>query len=346
MDKFTTVAALLNSLTATRVPITSIVIDPKENIREPDISTWDVPALAEDIAMRGQTTPAVLHPVKGKLHPLAGFRRCSAVRSNAEKGIIDPSTGQPFDSVLAVVIPEELSIKEQYSLMIDSGNTRLLNKVEVFYAVEKAKDVWDTDGQIAIALRGLLDQQFPVKDPDVLIDDAKYADYRRGVIQNLVTAARSPIPLRDAYVLKLKKVKGHNWPTDKEVRGLYQAFKKEMEADKTNKISRLRPGKEWKKLWAEFVEKKEKDVEAGRTPRALNMMSGDDVSTAKSNASSRTVKMLMDCIKRNLSGEVLATLDSALADLEEGKIDIATYGDVLDKLVPDAATSEDAGLPE
>lgn len=339
-NKTQTVAEILRNATArqpVRMPLANVEIIPEENVRLADVSTWDIPALADAFALEGQIDPVVLRKVgKDKYRPLRGFRRCSAAKYNAERGIVDPATGKVFDSVSAFVINEELSQKEQFALILDGGNTRLLNRVEILNAVEKADKVWDTAAQIAIALRGLLDLYFQA--PAEVKTDEEYADHRRGAIQNLLNAVRSPLPLYEACLAKAAGKQ--KWPNEREVMKLYSAFQKEMKADKTNKISRLKPGKEWMKLWKEFLDKKTSDAAAGKKPKSTAMMTGENVDTAKSACNSRTIKTLFDIVKRTKPQESLAKLDAALVDIEAGKCTVEQFTAILDEINP--ATPDDA----
>jgi len=315
-----------------RIPIAKVEIDPTKNVREPNVETWAIPQLAESLALEGQSTPCILQKIGEKYLPWQGFRRCSAVKYNAERGVIDPMTGKPFTEVLAFVINEELSIKDQFALLLDAGNTRLLNKVEVFYAAEKARQVWSTEAQIAIALRGLLDSQFPVKDPSVLENPEEYANYRKGVVQNLLTAAKSPVVLRDAYVEKLRGKQ--KWPSERDVRKLEKDFRTEMEADKTNKISRQKPGKEFMKTWNAYVADQKAAATNGSKPKAVAMMNGDEVQTAKNACDSRILKTVMAIVKRQIPQEHLPKLDALLVDIEAGKADVTNITKILDEISP------------
>src|SRR5436853_4858203 len=105
-----TVSTIIRDATArkpSRIPIALVDIDPKLNVREPDINTWDIPGMAEDLALNGQKEPVLLEKRGDRYLPWRGFRRSAGVRFNADKGIIDPATGKPFADVLAFVINEE-----------------------------------------------------------------------------------------------------------------------------------------------------------------------------------------------------------------------------------------------
>lgn len=337
-DNVTEIIRAATSKKPVRIDIGLVDIDPSLNVREPNMETWDIPGIADDLALNGQKEPVLLEKRGDRYLPWRGFRRTAGVKYNAEKGIIDPATGSKFGQVLAFVIDQELSEKERISLLLDAGNTRALNKTELFYSVEKADKVWDTDAQIAIAVKGLLDLHYPVRDPEVASDPAKYADYRRGVIGNLLNAARSPVVVRDAYVLRIKKKQ--SWPSDAEIRPLLKLFRKEMEADKSRKINRQNPGPEFMKTWNEFVAKKKADELADRKPRALNMMTQDDVSGVQEKLDSRTLKVALDIVRRRISQEHLATLDALLVDAEAGKTTAEAFTTVLDSITA-SNTSED-----
>lgn len=341
-DNVSEIIRLATSKKPSRIDIQLVDIDPTLNVREPNMDTWDIPSIADDLALSGQKEPVLLERRGDRFLPWRGFRRTAGVKFNADRGIIDPATGQKFAQVLAFVIDQELSEKERISLLLDAGNTRALNKTELFYSVEKADKVWDTDAQIAIAVRGLLDIHYPVRDPDVTGDPVKYADYRRGVIGNLLNAARSPVVVRDQYVLRLKKKQ--SWPSDAEIRPKLKLFRKEMDADKSRKINRQNPGPEFMKEWDEFVSKKRADELNDKKPRALNMMTQDDVSGVQEKLDSRTAKVLLDIVRRRISQEHLATLDELLVDAEAGRTTAEAFAAVLDTIT--ASQTAEQGTPD
>jgi hypothetical protein len=331
-----------------RINVAALLIRPELNVREPDTKTWDIEGIAEDIALRGQMEPVLLEESdteRGKYLPIRGFRRSSAVVDLAKRGVIDPTTGKPFDSVVAFTV-KPLSEKERYNLMIDAGNTRSLNKVEVFYAVERGLKVWDSEADTAYALRGLIDQhypptkeikrdQFPLgEDGDKAFRDAYHA-HRRGLMQTMRYAASSPVVLRDAYVLKTKKLQ--SWPTDKEMVGLYKKFAKEMDADKTRKINRTNPGAEFVKAWDDFKSKKLKDIaeNGGNRPKGTGPMSADALENAQKACDSRTLKLLLDIVRRKVSQDKLATFDAFFVKAEKEGISVKDFGTMLDSVTPE-----------
>lgn len=344
-----TIAEILRAATATkpqRVPVANVVIDPKMNVREPDVTTWDVPGIAADMALDGQKEPALLHKVGDKYFPARGFRRCSGVKYNAENGIIDPTTNKVFETVLAFVINDELTERERWALVLDGGNTRGLNKAELFYAVEQADRIWDTDAQISVAMKGLLDQHYPMPTKKLeemgklspVDADRFYADYRRGAIGNLLNAARSPVVVRDACVEKIKQ--NQNWPNDAEVRTLLKKYRELLDADKSKKINRVSPGTEFMQVWAEFVAKKKADVDAGRKPKSTAAMSGEDMGKVAEKCDSRFVKVTIAILRREISQEHLPTVDGLGVDMESGKATPEQIESVLDSITGPTPVAE------
>lgn len=335
------IAQIIRNATANkpqRVTVANVIIDPKMNVREPDVTTWDVPGIAADLALDGQKEPALLQKVGDKYIPCRGFRRCSGVKYNAEQGILDPATGKVFDSVLAFIITEELTERERWALVMDAGNTRGLNRAELFYAVEQADRIWDTDAQISVAMKGLLDQHYPMgtKDLEEMAKlspgdaDKYYSNYRRGAIGNLLNATRSPVVVRDAYVEKLKK--NQNWPNDAEVRTLLKKYRELLDADKSKKINRVNPGAEFMQVWAEFVAKKKADVLAGRKPKTTAAMNGEEMGKVAEKCESRFVKVVLAIARREISQEHLVTIDALGVDMENGKATPEQIASVLDSV--------------
>lgn len=313
-----------------RVSIGEVIVDPARNVREPDVSTWGLDGIAEDIALNGQKEPVVLEKVDDKYYPIRGFRRTSAIKLNADKKVVDPTTGRIFDTVLAWVIDDKLSEKDRVAIMVDQGNSRGLQPHELLYAIQRMDKTASTDAEIAITCRGLLDQYFPLKRE--VKDDKDYADYRRGVVQNFVAAARGPLVMFDKFVLKLKRVQ--TWPTADEVRVLYADFKKEKDADKASKISVEKPGKEWLKKWDAFVAKKQAAPAGKSANGGIVAFNRDAMSKVADTAKSRILRVIESCHLRKINKpeEALAAIDEMLMLVEKGEIKPAAIEKVLDGL--------------
>lgn len=287
---------------AVRISLSKVINDRSRNVRENDEATYHVDALRDDIALRGQQTPAVLEKnADGTYYPLAGFLRTTALLELAASGAIDPNTikrdpatgepipgtGKPFDSIVADVY-EDLSDRERVNLLVDHGQRRGLQKQELFYAMERLFFAMYSEKEVAVVLRGLLEIHYP---PNKKIENTAEAllQYYRGVIQTAKRAWAGPALMRNAWVEKLK---GHqNWPTKAEMEDGVKIYNAAVKEDKTGKINRDNPGEKFMEFWNRLLKAQEQaEADGPNAPKSVSMLSRGQIEDLQKIANSRILK--------------------------------------------------------
>src|SRR5262249_23608133 len=83
------------------------------------LNTGDVTALAEDLRVRGQTTPVFVRAHRQKYQLISGFRRVTALRTLAQRKVIQRLFQNPFDAqAMGLAISEELQRQDFSDLEI------------------------------------------------------------------------------------------------------------------------------------------------------------------------------------------------------------------------------------
>src|SRR3954466_1691995 len=144
------------------VKISDVVIDRDRNVRESQ--GYDVAALLDDIALRGQQDPATLEKIGDKFYPIKGFRRATAILQAATSGLVysdsAPQAGKPIDHILAIV-HEGLNERERTELLLDHGQRLGLSKSELANAFFRAFKAGYTEKEIVTLLHTLLQIHYP-----------------------------------------------------------------------------------------------------------------------------------------------------------------------------------------
>lgn len=301
-----------------------------ENPRK--VEAYDSPNLRNDLAQNGQVTPLLVEKMPdGKFVVLRGNRRRFNMIALATQGVIDPktvkideatgapipNTGKVFETADADVY-EGLTDEERFLLNTDQGNTRTLDRAELFIVMENAFSKHYSEKEIVVILGDLLDQLYPptrtIVDP--LIDGGEdRLAYYRGVLQNMKRAWGSPKVLRDAFYRKLDNKQ--KWPNNKEVSELQKVFLKEADADKSGKISRTNPGPKFMEAWTKYLSQKQAEEAEGATrPKSQAMMNKDQIVELGNATTSRILKIALWTTTRKISPDVFAKLDGFVTDIE------------------------------
>lgn len=255
------------------VPISKVTLDLSRNIREQIDANYDLEPLIADIQLRGQQDAATLEIVGEQMFPVKGFRRSRAFEIAASRGLrysdSAPQAGKPIDHILAYVY-EDLSEQERTELLLDHGQRRGLNKVELHNAFERAFVAGYGDKEIITLLYSLLENHYP---PSRKIGEgmegeklaAARLDYYKGVLQTAKRAWQAPTILREAFY---KKLRGEQkWPTNSELIDLMSIHTKEIDANPM--LSRDNPGP---KFLEKFEAVKKAKVESvGNAPKSASM---------------------------------------------------------------------------
>lgn len=315
-----------------QIAIDSIIYDRSENIRDEATGAYEVSSLRNDLILNGQTEPVMLERRKnGELHILRGFRRITAMlEANAMSDEDFAKLGfdvRRFEKVDAIVL-DDLTPRDREKYRIDQSQRRNLNRVELFFAVERAFSVGWTEKEVVTTLYDLFVTHYPPKKTIEDTDTAKL-EYYRGVVQNLKLAWDSPTVLREAFV---KKERGEQrWPTNAELRKYHKIFATERDSDKTNKINRQNPGPEFLREWAKYTQVKKETAAEGGRGKAMSMMNGNQVKDAKKSVNSRIIKYVLDIVVRDLPSDALPELDALMVEIEKNLTD--EQNRVLDSLV-------------
>lgn len=333
------------------VALNLIDVHMARNVREQDEVSYDDPAMRDSLALVGQQTIAkLLRLPNGRLEPIQGNRRVFNLQKLAAAGVLDPKTakrdaegnilrddsGKPigakvFESIEAEVY-EGLSERERMELVFDQGHIRSLNKVELYYALKMLFSAGYTEKEVVIMSFGLLQHHYPpsrqVK--DTATDGGQDAlEYYRGVVQTAKDAWRSPVVVDEAWITKLKT--GRGWPIKKEMTQGYAIFKKELDEDKSGKISRQNPGPKFKEFWNGVVNKhaaaEAKGEKRGKSSAAMNHQQiADKVGVCDS----RAIKAVLKIVLRQISEDKLPVLDTAMVKLAAGEITPKDFDAILD----------------
>lgn len=339
-----------------RIPLQNVVVKMDRNVREETETTYDDPTMRDSLAMIGQQTIAKLLKIGPDLYePIQGNRRVYNLKKLAEEGVIDPKTakrdpetgvvlreldaegkptgkpigGRVFDSIEAEVY-EGLSERERVELLVDHGSIRSLNKPELQRAAEFMFSVGYSEKEVAVQLGNLLHTHYP---PSRKIVEASkdggndLLNYYRGVIQTMKEVYRSPIVLHDSWMDKLRT--GRAWPLKSEMSQGCDIFKKELDADKTGRLSRQNPGPKFLEFWQGVVEKHQKAEASGeKRAKASSMMNHSQITDKV--IDSRTLKAFRFIIFRSIPEDQLPFLDAAVVKFEAGEISKDEYSTALD----------------
>lgn len=255
------------------IAVSSVVNDKTRNVREVTDDAYDIEPLINDIQLRGQQDAATFEKIGDKYYPIKGFRRTSAMFAASERGLVygehAPSAGKPMDSILAIVY-EDLNERERTELLLDHGQRKGLNRVELQNAMERAISAGYGESEIVTLLYGLLTVLYP---PSRKIEEGADGqpltgkalekarlDYYKGVLQTAKRIYKAPSVLRDAAYKKLRGEQ--NWPTNSEIIDLMTIHNKEVESNPL--LSRENPGPKFTEKWTVLVKSK---TENGGTTR-------------------------------------------------------------------------------
>lgn len=307
-----------------RVPLSKVVIDRTRNVREDQAYT--VTALKADLALRGQQDPAVVEKIGDEFFPIKGFLRSTALMELMNEKKIDPqtmkfdektgepvpNTGKPFESIDAIVY-EGLTDRERIELLLDHGQRRGLNRVELQNAFERSFGAGYSEKEIAVILYGLLEQLY-IPNKTIGTSAEEKLAYYRGVIQTAKEAWRSPTVLHTAWVEKLKGV--HAWPTKAELFEMSKLFQKEAESNVT--YNKSNPGPKFMERWNAYL-KKQADAAADGEKRSKSdsMMNRSQLEDAGKACDSFCLKIHGKIITRELSQDKLALLDKEMVEVEK-----------------------------
>lgn len=303
-------------------PIGEVVVDWSRNVREMTADAYDVNPLINDMAIRGQQDPVTLELDGGKLYPLKGFRRCEAMKQAATRGLkfetSAPDGGKPMDRILAIVY-KDLNPRERTELLLDHGQRKGLNKVELQNAAERAFNATYSDKEIVTLLYGLLDSLYPANrkvDEDKNTGEKLVGDklaqarfeYYKGVLQTMKRIWKAPSVMRNEC---FKKLRGEqNWPTNTEIIDLVSIFDKEVELNPMH--SKEKPGPKFTEKWDAIVKtKKEADLNGTRS-KSASMRNRQQVEESIKNLNSPISKFFMLVQLGDIGAERLVEMDKIL----------------------------------
>lgn len=302
-----------------RVPLSDIVIDLNNNVRDNDSEVKDLeynlPPLIEDIATYGQTDPVTFEKIGDKFYPIRGFRRSLAISELAKANRTDPKTNKPFDSVAGYVFTD-LSATERAELLVDHGQRKGLGKVGLFKAYEMLVDSgMSNERLIVVKLFTLLEQNYPPKRPIKPLHEDGGADALanwRGVIQIMKRAHEAPTVLREQFLRKLRGQQ--NWPTNGELNDMCDIHNRELA--KNPALSRNNPGPEFTEKFEQTV--KLKAEAAGQTrPKSAAQLSRQQNEEALKVTESLVCKIMQHRQLGNIDASKLADVDKIQMELEK-----------------------------
>lgn len=324
------------------VELDLVDVPQNRNVRESVAESYDSPNMRESLATFGQQTTAKLlkHP-NGRFEPVQGFRRAFNMKILKDQGIIDPTTakrddegkilvddaghpigGRPFSTIRAEVY-EGLSELERIDLVIDHGDVRQLNQVELQTSFEELFRVGRNERETVVKLKSLIEQYYPpsrkIKDA---VDDngADLLKHYRMVVQLAKRVWKAPVVLRDAYLKRLRKQQA--WPTNSEIIQLFSTYEKEQSHDGTGTINRMNPGPDFRGEWDDLVSAKTSAGAEGKRPKSKSMMGHEDVKGLYGTTDSRILKGFNLVVRRLISHEKLPLLDVLCVELEKGMTDL------------------------
>lgn len=312
------------------VNINEVNVDWSRNVREMTADAYDVNPLINDMAIRGQQDPVTLEQDGDKLYPLKGFRRCEAMKQAAARGLkfetSAPDGGKPMDRILAIVY-KGLNPRERTELLLDHGQRKGLNKVELQNASERAFNASYSDKEIVTLLYGLLDSLYPANrkvDEDKnsgekLVGDklaqARF-EYYKGVLQTMKRIWKAPTVLRDQA---FKKLRGEqNWPTNSEIIDLVSIFEKEVELNPMN--SKEKPGPKFTEKWDAVVKTKKEAETNGTRAKSSSMRNRQQVEESIKILNSPISKFFMLVQLGDIGAERLVEMDKILNDVWKDKL--------------------------
>lgn len=303
------------------IPLAEVVVDRTRNVREALDANYDIEPLLNDIIFRGQQDPVTLEKIGDVYYPIKGFRRATAMQEAAKRGLVfgesAPNAGKAVDHVLAIVY-EGLSERERTELLLDHGQRRGLNAVELFNAFCRAFAAGYKEVEIVTLLFALLEIHFP---PSRKIGEnltgnelaRARLDYYKGVLQVAKRAYEAPEVLREAY---MKKLRGEQkWPTNAELTDLHGIHSKELASDPT--LSRTNPGPKFLQKWAEYVKVKTETAGNGSRPKSAAMRNRTQVEDSLKILESLICKGLQKIQLGEIPVDQLPVVDRIAKKLEE-----------------------------
>lgn len=331
-----------------------MVNDPlARNVRELD--NYDLAPLIEDLKERGLQEEIWVYPSGEKsdgcdtLVPVKGFRRRQAWGNLLEqfpdgykyKDSDGKDHVRRFDKI-RVRLYGALSPTDRINLMLDHGQRKGLNKVELQNAFERAFAVQMTEKQVAIILKGLLIENYP---PSRKFEETpeKLLGYYRGVIQTAKRIYELPDVAREAC---LKKLGGdQTWPTNSEIVEAHKVYTDEEKADTTGAINRGNPGPKFLQHWQKLlVVKAEAAASGAARGKSAAMMNRQQTEDAAKQSRSLIVKRVFHVQLRRVAVDKLPVIDKIALELEKHLTDemrqiLSDMGKDEDTAVADAAAS-------
>lgn len=327
-----------------QVPLKNLVIDRTQNVREDE--AYKVDALKTDIAFRGQQDAITVEKIGNQYFPIKGFLRSTALLELAaanigrgaitdEHGQLVPGTGEPFEFVNAFVY-EGLSDRERMELLLDHGQRRGLNKVELQNAFERAFSAGYVEKDVVTILQGLLAELYP---PNKTIENTAEARlaYYRGVVQTAKHIWRSPTVLHDACVAKLKGLQ--SWPTNTEMREMSMVH--QTEVDTNIEYNKQNPGPKFRERWAAYLKKQADAAASGeRRAKSDSMMNRSQVEDCTKSCDSIIVKSIFHVVLRRIAQDKLPVLDKLLVEQIEKNLPEDIRQQILALSVSEATASD------
>ena len=303
------------------VPVRSITNDKTRNVRELLDSAYDREPLIQDLQLRGQQDPATLEKIGDVLYPLKGFRRVEAFQVADERGLkydaTAPQAGKPMDHILAYVY-EDLSERERTELLLDHGQRRGLNKVELFNAIVRAFTAGYSEKDVVTLLWTLLEAHYP---PDRKVGEGLEGDKlaqarlenRKGVLQIAKRVMESPTVLSDAYY---KRLRGEQkWPTNSEIIDLAGIHATEMKENPL--LSRNKPGPKFLGKF-ESVRKARTESTGTTAPKSAAMRNRTQVEDSLKTLECPITKALQKIQLGEIPVDRLPVLDKILSKFWDG----------------------------
>lgn len=311
----------------------SQVTDPmSQNVRELD--NYDLPALMDDLKERGLQEEPWVYPTGEKivlgedtkpndvLVPVKGFRRRAAwgalLKEFPEGYKYKDADGKErirkFDTMRVRLYPV-LDPQTRINLMIDHGQRKGLNRVELQIGFERIFGVQYSEKQAVVMLKGTLIENYP---PTRKIEETpeKLLGYYRGVVQTAKRIYELPDVAREAC---LKKLRGdQQWPTNSEIIELHKIHSDEEKADTTATINKSAPGPKFFAKWNELLKVKAEAAKEGNTRgKSSAMQNRQQTEDARKSARSVLVRRVFDVQLRRVSVDKLPVLDKIALELEK-----------------------------